>query len=75
MRSQKLALAFLGATRTVTGSKCVLHSGKRERARTEAVAAWIDRDGYRRFVAQQRRKLEEDRRQNGRFTDRSPSAT
>jgi metallo-beta-lactamase class B len=34
--------------------------GKRERARTEGVAAWVDPEGYRRFVAKQRRAFEDE---------------
>ena len=32
---------------------------KRERAATEGVSAWVDREGYRKFVASQRRAFED----------------
>ncbi len=33
--------------------------GKRERARTEGVKAWIDPEGYRRFIAEKKRAFED----------------
>jgi metallo-beta-lactamase class B len=33
--------------------------GKRARARTEGVTAWIDPEGYRRFIAQKKREFED----------------
>ncbi|MFB6419612.1 MULTISPECIES: subclass B3 metallo-beta-lactamase [Bradyrhizobium] len=34
--------------------------GKRERARTEGVKAWIDPEGYRRFIADKKRAFEDE---------------
>ena len=34
--------------------------GKRKRAATEGVTAWVDPEGYRRFVAKQRRTFEDE---------------
>ena len=34
-------------------------AGKRERAKTEGVAAWIDPEGYRRFIAHKKREFED----------------
>jgi metallo-beta-lactamase class B len=34
--------------------------GKRERAKTEGVSAWVDPDGYRRFVAGKKRAFEDE---------------
>jgi metallo-beta-lactamase class B len=33
--------------------------GKRERAETEGVKAWIDPEGYRRFIAEKKRAFED----------------
>jgi metallo-beta-lactamase class B len=35
-------------------------AGKRERAKTEGVAAWIDPEGYRRFIAGKKRAFEDE---------------
>lgn len=35
-------------------------NGKRERAKTEGVTAWVDPDGYRRFIASKRRAFEDE---------------
>jgi len=34
--------------------------GKRERAKTEGIRAWIDPEGYRRFIAQKKREFEDE---------------
>jgi len=35
-------------------------AGKRERAKTEGVAAWVDPEGYRRFIAGKKRAFEDE---------------